>query len=175
MIYPIKIVLGNQKVLNFLYFRKLGDEWFLTQDTLNELEAFTCLMYGYGREKSIDRVRAIMLRKMAGEDARMTTKAKIDLSRLPPCRANLTPHIQRVNHRLAHYKRANQVTFWSPKPYDPEQGWEGLLEPTWSNGPVLPFSLVDLVESVQEEDDDEDCEVDEELDYDEAFEDDNDD
>ncbi|KAG1695541.1 snRNA-activating protein complex subunit 4 [Nymphon striatum] len=44
-----------------------------------------------------------------------------------------TAHISRVNHRLAIYKRADIPIFWSPKPYDPEQGWErndeGVLEP----------------------------------------------
>ncbi|KAG1682929.1 hypothetical protein GQR58_010461 [Nymphon striatum] len=45
--------------------------------------------------------------------------------------------------------------FWSPKPYDPEQGWErndeGVLEPVWSSGPVLPPTMIDLVEKTTEE------------------------
>ncbi|KAG1685366.1 hypothetical protein GQR58_009094 [Nymphon striatum] len=45
--------------------------------------------------------------------------------------------------------------FWSPKPYDPEQGWErndeGVLEPVWSCGPVLPPTMIDLVEKTTEE------------------------
>ena len=60
-----------------------------------------------------------------------------------------------MNHRLAIYKRAYIPIFWSPKPYDPEQGWEknyeGILEPIWSCGPVLPPSLIDLVEQTSEE------------------------
>ena len=62
------------------------------------------------------------LKKMVGEDEQLTTKSKIDLSHLPPCRDNLIPYIRRVNHRLAIYKRAVIPVFWSPKPYDPEQG-----------------------------------------------------
>ncbi|KAG1678651.1 hypothetical protein GQR58_013324 [Nymphon striatum] len=58
-----------------------------------------------------------------------------------------TAHISRVNHRLAIYKRADIPIFWSPKPYDPEQGWErndeGVLEPVWSCGPVLPPTMID--------------------------------
>ena len=112
-------------------------------------------MYGYFRQKSINTVRGIMLRKMVGEGEQLTTKSKIDLSQLPPCRDNLIPHIHRVNHRLAIYKRAYIPIFWSPKPYDPEQGWEknyeGILEPIWSCGPVLPPSLIDLVEQTSEE------------------------
>ncbi|XP_068234763.1 uncharacterized protein [Palaemon carinicauda] len=75
-------------------FRKLGDEWSVEPETIDDIEAFTCLMYGYSRQKSIDTVRGIMLRKMVGEDEQLTTKSKIDLSHLPPCRDNLIPHIR---------------------------------------------------------------------------------
>ena len=60
-----------------------------------------------------------------------------------------------MNHRLAIYKRADIPIFWSPKPYVPEQGWErndeGVLEPVWSCGPVLPPTLIDLVKKTTEE------------------------
>ena len=57
-------------------------------------------MYGYAREKSLNTVRSLMLKKMVGQDVRLTAKSKVDLSRLLPCRDNLVPHMQRVNHRL---------------------------------------------------------------------------
>ena len=93
---------------------------------------------------------------MVGENEELTTKSKVDRSRrLPPCRDSLVPHIGRVNYRLANYKRAHQAIFWRPKPYDPGQGWEkteeGILEPVWSCGSVLPPSLVDLLEKTAEE------------------------
>ena len=49
-------------------FRKLGEEWSVDQEVTNDLEAFTCLMYGHAREKSVNSVRSIMLRKMTGEN-----------------------------------------------------------------------------------------------------------
>ncbi|CAL8404395.1 unnamed protein product [Boreogadus saida] len=61
-------------------------------------------------------MRSIMLKKMIGEDETLTTRSKVDLSRLPPCRDNLVPHINRVNHRLAIYKRAATPIFWCPSP-----------------------------------------------------------
>ena len=76
-------------------------------------------MYGYAHEKSLNTVRNLMLKKMVGEDVRLTAKSKVDLSR-----HNLMPHIERVNHCLASYKRAGQAIFWRPKPHDPGQGWE---------------------------------------------------
>lgn len=142
--------------MDFL-FRQLGDDWVVKPEVVADVEAFTCLMYGQGREKSIDVVRTKMLRKMVGEDEKLITKSKTDLARLPPCRNNLIPHIGWVNYRLANYKRANQPQFDKPKPHDDGQGWmlteEGVLEPLWSCGPILPSSLIDLIEEVFEEED----------------------
>ncbi len=132
-------------------------------------------MYGYAREKSINAVRSIMLKKMVGEDDELTMKSKVDLSRLPPCRDNLIPHIDRVNHRVANFKRADQPIFLSPMPMDPGQGWEknedDVLEPIWSCGPILPPSLIDLLEKTTE---DEECSFDEiqDIDYNDAYNDD---
>ena len=59
---------------------------------------------------------------------------------------------------MAIYKRAVTL-FWCPKP-DPNQGWEkneeGILEPVWSCGPILPTSLIDFLEETVEEMDCED-------------------
>ena len=143
---------------------------------IDDIEAFTCLMYGQAREKSVNAVCSIMLKKMVGEDKQLTTKSKVDLARLPPCRDNLVPHIGRVNHRLAIYKQADKPIFWCPKPCDPAQGWEkndeGILEPLWSCGPILPPSLIDLVEKTTEEVEEVEDEEDQEIDYDELFSDD---
>lgn len=158
-----------------LCFRQLGDEWTVKPKVTDDIEAFTCLMYGQAREKSVNAVRSIMLKKMVGEDEKLTTKSKVDLSRLPPCRDNLVPHIARVNYRVANYKRANVPIFWCPKPYDLGQGWlkteEGILEPVWSCGPILPPTLVDLLEETVEEEENEE-EEEQELDYDELLNDD---
>ena len=80
-------------VLFLFSFRKLGDEWSVDQDVTDELEAFTCLMYDYTREKSVDSVRNIMLKKMVGENEEPIMRSKEDLSRLPPCKDNFIPHV----------------------------------------------------------------------------------
>ena len=90
-----------------------------------------------------------MLKKMVGEDQSLNLKSAVDLSKLPPCFDNLLPHIYRTNYRLAIYKRADQPIVEAPKPFDEKQGWikneEGLLEPIWSTGPIIPNNLVDVV------------------------------
>ena len=131
-------------------------------------------MYGQAREKSVDAVRCVMLKKMVGDDKHLTIKSKVDFTRLPPCRDRLIPHIQRVNHHLANYKRAVMPVFWRPKPFDPGQGWEktadGILELVWSRGPVLQPSLIDLLENTAEEaENNEDGNELLEFDYDEPF------
>ena len=135
---------------------------------MDDIEAFTCLMFGHARERTVNGVRSIMLQKMMGEDDQLTTKSKLDLSL--PCKDNLLPLIQRVNHRLASYKRPNQAMFSHPKSYGIGQGWEktdeGILEPVWSRGPMLSPALIDLLEeTVQEVEDNNGDEDEQELDY----------
>ena len=121
----------------------------MDEDVQREIEAFTCAMYGYPRETSVNMTRAKMLRKMVGEDETLSMKSKVDLARLPPCQDSLVPHVQRVNHRLACYRRASLPIFERPKPHENNQGWlktdKGALEPVWSNGPILPLLLVDIL------------------------------
>lgn len=129
-------------------------------------------MYGQPRETSVNTVRAKMLRKMVGEDNKLTAKSRVDLARIPPCQDSLVPHVQRVNYRVACYKHANEPRFWKPKPYDAGQGWEkvdkGFLEPVWSCGPILPLSLIDMLETGvcdEEEQDEDDMDYEEMLEY----------
>ena len=84
-------------------------------------------------------------------DDELTSKSKVDLARLPPCYSTLKPHIQRVNHRVALYKRADEAIVDKTKHYDEGQGWlknKGVLMPVWSCSPVPPTSLVDLYLSI---------------------------
>ena len=96
-------------------------------------EGGTCLVYGQNREFSMDGLRAKPLRKIVGEDEKLISKLKIDLARLPPFHTALKPHLQRMNHRVALYKRADESILEKPNPYDDGQGWirteDGVLEP----------------------------------------------
>jgi hypothetical protein len=130
-IWPLKRV--EKKARFHKAFTQLGDDWNVKCRVLKQLEQFTCLMYGQSRESSVDVVRAKLLHKMVGEDEKLTSKSKVDLARLPPCHSALKPHIQRANHRVALYKRADEPILEKLKPYDEGQGWmrtdEEVLEP----------------------------------------------
>ena len=58
--------------------------------------------------------------------------------------------ILRVNYRICQWKRSHLPSPHIPPPCR-ENGWcqgERLLEPLWSDGPVLPESLLDVVQTV---------------------------
>ena len=156
--------------------RKLGDEWSVDEGVVNDTEAFTCLMYGQTREKSINAVRSIMLKKMVGEDELLTTKSQVDLSRLPPYRDSLVRHISRVIHYVEIFKRTDKPVYRCPNSFGPGQGWErneaGILEPVLSCGPILPLSLINLLSKTVEEMEEAGTEEQEqEIDYDEVLDD----
>ena len=131
-------------------------------------------MYAQPRETSVNRVRVKMLNRMVGDDFKLTSNSKIDLAKIPPCLDSLVPHCQRVNYRVACYKHAHIPFVEKPKPFDKGQGWEklenGSLEAVWSRGPILPLSLIDILEGNEwniEEEEEDIC-----LDYETMFEDD---
>ena len=154
-------------------FSQLGSIWKVSDESTAKLEAYTCAMYGYPRETEINVVRLKMLKKMVGEDETLSTKSKVDLSKLPPCRDSLIPHIQRVNYRLAQFKNACIAIDDQPEPFEHENGWSknerGDIEPVWSMGEVFPTSLVDVMERIDscDSDDEELSDIDYEFESDE--------
>ena len=71
----------------------LDDEWNVKPEVMTPLEPFTCVMYGQPKEKYINAVRGKLLRHIDGENEALTMRSKVDLSKLPPCKDNLVPHI----------------------------------------------------------------------------------
>ena len=84
---------------------------------------------------------------MVGADNNLSASSKVDLSKLPQCLSSLEPHMQRVNYRLAQWKRSHENIVECPPPE--EHGWvlseNNILEPLWCNAPNLPAHLVDLL------------------------------
>ena len=146
---PLKKLLKKHKYMDT--FIKLGTNWEPDEKTVAELEEFTCNIYGYPNTKSVNKVCSAMLKKMTGgNNLQLKTVKKVDMSQLPPCRRSLLPHIRRVNHRVVQWKRSHLLSPDIPPP-STENGWlqgEQFLEPMWSDGPILPSSLVDVVETV---------------------------
>lgn len=168
-VHALKVIERNPKYHSA--FRQLGETWTLDSNTAAQLESFTCHIYNYPRDNYVNKVRSKMIKSMVGENEVISHKSKVDLSRIPPCQDSLIPHLQRVNYRVAGYRRAGEPFWDAPEPSTQDQGWEngqnGLLEPVWSKGPILPPSLADLLEERPEKDGgDEEEEDDIEIDFD---------
>ena len=71
------------------------------------LEEFTCMVYSHICMTNGDEVRALMLKKMVGDEEKLNRNSKVELSHLPPCRDSLIPHIDRVNNRVGQWKRSH--------------------------------------------------------------------
>ena len=109
-----------------------------------------------------------MLKKMVRDLEKITKSSKVDLSNCHPA-ADLLPHIQRANYRTAQWKRAKMCFVDVPSPS--QHGWvveNTHIEPVWSEGPILPSRLVDILAGCQDNNDDDDT-SDDEPDFDVAF------
>ena len=78
----------------------------------------------------------------------------------------IIPHLQRVNHRVALYMRADESILEKPNPYDDGQGRirteDGVLEPVWSWDAALPNLLDELLDTGDREEEEEEEEENEE-------------
>ena len=92
---PMKELEKNPKFQDS--FAKLGDSWAIHDWIVEELDDFTCAMYGYTRVQSVDEVRALMLKKDVGEaESIINHSYNIDLAKLPPYKHSLVPHVQSI-------------------------------------------------------------------------------
>ena len=71
-INPLKKMLKKPRFQNT--FQNLGKELVPCQKLIEELEEFTCEMYGYPRVKQVNKVRSLMLNKMVGGSTDNLTK-----------------------------------------------------------------------------------------------------
>ena len=148
-------------------FGQLG-EGCLSPETISKLETFTCKLYRDTSETSIDRLRYSML-KMDLDKIRRTreksakSKRNIDLSRLPPPQQCLEEHIKRVEYQVAIWKNAD-VQY--PVLANTDNGWRhaenGLVEPNWYKGDILPMDWLACLSNEKNTDDRGDTDTDDE-------------
>ena len=111
-------------------------------------------MHEYPRETQVNRLRSKMLKKMVGEDKPLSIDSKVDHARLPPCRDSLTPHVQRVNYRIACYKKAHILIFERSKLCDEDQGWV-----RGETNIIEPQLVIDLLATDNNDEEDTDDEI----------------
>ena len=158
---PIKVLQGNLKYSESL--STLGDSWDVSDELVQEFDAFTCALYGKPRMTSVDAVRHIKINDKCSEAGIVPSK-NVDIGCLPPCKRSLVQHIRRTCYQVAIWKRALDPNPHVPDPVD--HGWtmvEGKLEPLWYEGSILPQALVDatadLVDDADESDEESDVDI----------------
>ena len=168
---PMKVFDKNKGLT--VCFSKLGMSWDVNKEMIQDLEAFTCTLYGYPRYKSIDALRHDMLKRKCNGNSKLDPSKAIDLASLPPCGKTLLQHIRRSNLQSGVWRRALENFLEVPDVTN--HGWvvvDGILEPLWCEGDLLPDELVDLLEEnnnseSEEEESANECDVDDDSDYDE--------
>ena len=75
-------------------------------------------MYGYPLQTKLNEVRAMKLRKIVSPDENLFMKSKVEFYRQSLSVNSLIPHLDRVNHSVALYKRAHVSVYEVPKLYD---------------------------------------------------------
>jgi len=141
----------------------------IVEETRDELEQFVCIMYGDEKCKTVDKLRAKIIK------TKFKTKKAVDLMLLPPCSRNLNLHIQRANHVANLYAESNRLMMLLEP--SSEHGWNANGEPQWTDQ-SFPDDMCDLLmlqrNNSDDENDDRDSVGEEEESSDELFTDDDD-
>ena len=104
-IKPLKILPKNPKFAATL--TRLGESWEVPDDLVDELEEFTCSMYGRARARKVNELRYIRIKELCTKDNQLNPSKNVDRGTLPPCRRSLEQHIRRVNYQVGFWKMAD--------------------------------------------------------------------
>jgi hypothetical protein len=145
---PIKLLKKYPRFMRPL--SQLGIEWEVSKGLLDELEEFTCAIYGHNSFSSVDKLRVNKFKQKC-EGKATDASRNIDLSLLPPCKKALEQHIKRVNYQVGIWKRSHEAKPVIPHPDG--HGWideDGTLEPLWfRREELIPEELTHiLIESI---------------------------
>ena len=145
---PLKLLKKHPEFLPT--FHALGTSVDVADSVFEDLEKFTCLMYG---SKSADinslRHEKFIERFSTKPGMVLTSYDGVDISLLPPCRESLRMHIRRANYQTLIWKKADDPTPSIPGPDG--HGWtidnNGQLEICWLAGNPMPQELADVIAS----------------------------
>ena len=84
-IKPIKTLSKMPKYAPIL--ARLGDSWTVPEDLFNDLDEFTCALYGRPRMRRVDDVRFHRMKELCAKDNLSVPSKIFDMGSLPSCRA----------------------------------------------------------------------------------------
>ena len=124
-------------------FGRLGSDWTISEELMEQIETFTCRLYGsLGNVTDINDCRYRLFCSRKGE---------IESYQLPPCRDCLQKHTKRANYQSAVWRCALEGKAPIPSPH--QHGWiisdlsDGSSNITidWMNGPPAPMAVLELL------------------------------
>ena len=124
---PLNILENNDEYKEV--FSQVGDEWSLTQEASDKLEAFTCAIYGKSRVKEVNMARFLKINELCSDKALETMK-NMDMASLALCKKTLEQHLKRVIHTVGTWKQSHLANPDIPDPVN--HGWilvNDLLQP----------------------------------------------
>ncbi|CAM4534943.1 unnamed protein product [Leuciscus chuanchicus] len=127
-------------------FLKLGQEWDLSPELSNKLEAFTCVLYA-------PKASTTMINKLRYH-LFCAKKGEIESHQLPPCKDSLRQHTLRANYQAGIWKRCLEKDPQVPSPVG--RGWKMETEEEGAQTCKLTKceNQVTCVESSDEDEDD---------------------
>ena len=121
---------------------ELGMDWDVSEQLMDKLEKFTCLIYGPKSGKThVNDLRYHLF---------CAKKGDIESHQLPPCRDCLVKHAQRAAYQAAIWKRALEADPSVPSPVGRGWHWESKndrahLAVDWMSGQPAPQAVLDLL------------------------------
>jgi hypothetical protein len=135
----LKLLTSNRETQNT--FPELGQEWDLSPELMDKLEAFTCLLYA--PKASSTKVNDLRYHLFCAK------KGEIESHQLPPCRDCLVKHAQRANYQAGIWRRCLEQDPEVPSPVG--RGWKIEKEEAeqlvvhWMDGQPAPEAVLDLL------------------------------
>ena len=138
---------GKIKALNLInksheyrqLFTSFGQEWHVTENVFQRVQAFTCNMYcSNTNTKLVNKLRYEMFCAKNGD---------ISSGQLPPCSDALRQHAHRANYQAAIWRRSLESSPTVPSPTN-GHGWnllDGQLEICWLTGAPAPEVVLELM------------------------------
>ena len=123
-------------------FKQLGKEWVISENTLKQLESFTCVLYDQINcgKRTVNELRYKLFVAKRGE---------AEPSQLPPCKDCLIMHAARANYQVGIWRRCLEQEPNIPYPID--HGWvmdaPGILSVDWMHGPLAPEDVLEMLSS----------------------------
>lgn len=155
---PLKILLKHEPYQDV--FAELGESVTIAAEVQTMIERFTCQMYGDKRLKQVNKLRHSQLLSKCGRDGKISLSRKINFASLPPCQSTMMEHMKRVNYQVWVWKHAHIAQPEIPDPTD-GNGWveeDGNLAPRWSSKDILPVELVDILDTIDQDEAESDSE-----------------